>query len=131
MFVPRMGTIPPWRSNKCGGLQVAIALALLWLFSFSFLTSDSSASATVKIYHSNPVETKSITNSKLVLGSRPPRCINRCMNCRPCEAVLVIPPHAKPSDAHNKNAKITPQVDDEGYYLLSWKCRCKNMLFHP
>ncbi|GAB4828276.1 hypothetical protein Ancab_035189 [Ancistrocladus abbreviatus] len=62
---------------------------------------------------------------KLVLGSRPPRCINRCMSCRPCMAVLVIPPHKK------KKATINVPQDEETYYLLSWKCRCKNKLYQP
>ncbi|KAK9715206.1 hypothetical protein RND81_06G149700 [Saponaria officinalis] len=56
---------------------------------------------------------------KMVIGSRPPRCTNKCMNCKPCTAVLVIPPHP-----------LTP-LEDETYYLLSWKCRCHNKLFQP
>ncbi|KAH9622533.1 hypothetical protein KSS87_014602 [Heliosperma pusillum] len=56
---------------------------------------------------------------RMVIGSRPPRCTNRCMNCRPCMAVLVIPPH-----------RLSPH-EEENYYLLSWKCRCHNKLFQP
>ncbi|GAB2232541.1 hypothetical protein Droror1_Dr00011580 [Drosera rotundifolia] len=116
---------------KCG-LQVA--LVLLCLFSLTFLTSNS-VSLKVDIHKNNSTGMKTTINSKLVLGSRPPRCINRCMNCRPCMAVLVIPPHKpKPNRDHQSYGEIfkgsTPQ-DDEGYYLLSWKCRCKNKLYQP
>ncbi|KNA11832.1 hypothetical protein SOVF_131460 [Spinacia oleracea] len=54
----------------------------------------------------------------MVLGSRPPKCTNKCMNCRPCMAVLVIPPR-----------RVSSQ--EENYYLVSWKCRCKNKVFQP
>ncbi|CAA2944803.1 Hypothetical predicted protein [Olea europaea subsp. europaea] len=62
---------------------------------------------------------------KMVLGSRPPGCVNKCMNCRPCEATLVIPPHRK-----GVFGKLSHREDDT-YYLLSWKCRCGNKLYHP
>ncbi|KAI9191626.1 hypothetical protein LWI28_011018 [Acer negundo] len=60
---------------------------------------------------------------KMVLGSRPPQCVNKCLNCRPCVATLVVP-------SHPKNHHFKPQ-EDENYYLLSWKCRCGNKLFQP
>ncbi|XWS70704.1 hypothetical protein CRYUN_Cryun03dG0070100 [Craigia yunnanensis] len=28
----------------------------------------------------------------MVLGSRPPNCVNRCFSCRPCMAALVASP---------------------------------------
>ncbi|CAI9766076.1 unnamed protein product [Fraxinus pennsylvanica] len=62
---------------------------------------------------------------KMVLGSRPPGCVNKCMNCRPCEATLVIPPHRK-----RVFGKLSRREDDT-YYLLSWKCRCGNKLYQP
>ncbi|EEF37947.1 EPIDERMAL PATTERNING FACTOR-like protein 8 [Ricinus communis] len=58
---------------------------------------------------------------KMVLGSRPPQCINRCLNCRPCMAALVTPPHHKTSLSRG----------DESYYLLSWKCKCGDKYFQP
>ncbi|GAB2210567.1 hypothetical protein Droror1_Dr00015835 [Drosera rotundifolia] len=111
-------------SFKCG---FHVSLALLCLLSISFLQSDS-VSVSVDGYDKNSIDTKTM-NSKLVLGSRPPRCMNRCFNCRPCMAVLVVPPRGRPSRHRSNNVK-TPQ-DDEGYYLLSWKCRCKNKFFQP
>ncbi|XXG47898.1 hypothetical protein AAC387_Pa02g2465 [Persea americana] len=62
---------------------------------------------------------------KPVLGSRPPQCINKCLSCSPCKATLVIPPHRSKSTVQAKEEK------DEGYYLLSWKCRCGDQLFQP
>lgn len=67
---------------------------------------------------------------KTVLGSSPPRCVNKCSSCRPCTATLVVPPH------HHKmnNLKATTPYHyegDETYYLLSWKCRCRDKLFQP
>ncbi|PON37402.1 EPIDERMAL PATTERNING FACTOR-like protein [Parasponia andersonii] len=61
----------------------------------------------------------------MVLGSRPPQCVNKCLNCRPCEATLVIPSHQK------KRLETSSHGEDDTYYLLSWKCRCGNKLFHP
>lgn len=63
---------------------------------------------------------------KMVLGSKPPGCVNKCLNCRPCMATLVIPPRQKKglrdSNSHG---------EDDNYYLLLWKCRCGNKLFQP
>ncbi|XP_047957744.1 EPIDERMAL PATTERNING FACTOR-like protein 8 [Salvia hispanica] len=63
---------------------------------------------------------------KMVLGSRPPACVNRCMSCRPCEATLVIPPHQRASYGASYH-----RGGDDSYYLLSWKCRCGNKLYQP
>ncbi|KAF8400636.1 hypothetical protein HHK36_013935 [Tetracentron sinense] len=62
---------------------------------------------------------------KLVLGSRPPRCINKCLSCSPCMATLVIPPH------QSRGFKVSSHEEDDSYYLLSWKCRCGDKLFQP
>ncbi|KAE9602289.1 hypothetical protein Lalb_Chr12g0197991 [Lupinus albus] len=63
---------------------------------------------------------------KLALGSRPPRCVNKCLKCRPCMAALIIYPRLKDGWIHNVTAQ-----KDEGYYLLSWKCKCGNKFFQP
>ncbi|KAL1565047.1 EPIDERMAL PATTERNING FACTOR-like protein 6 [Salvia divinorum] len=62
---------------------------------------------------------------KMVLGSRPPACVNKCMSCRPCEATLVIPPR------QTKKWGLSSHREDNSYYLLSWKCRCGNKLYQP
>ncbi|CAN6442372.1 unnamed protein product [Victoria cruziana] len=98
---------PTWKS-------VAVVLLLL---SLSFAPSKSEGSSPSR-------SLSDFRGSKSVLGSRPPACNNKCSSCRPCMATLVIPPH------HERNF-ILSQADDSTYYLLIWKCRCGNKLFHP
>ncbi|KAG6425332.1 hypothetical protein SASPL_115762 [Salvia splendens] len=64
---------------------------------------------------------------KMVLGSRPPACVNKCMSCRPCQATLVIPPH----QTKKWGVSISSHREDDTYYLLSWKCMCGNKLYQP
>ncbi|MFS8000311.1 putative EPIDERMAL PATTERNING FACTOR-like protein [Helianthus anomalus] len=60
----------------------------------------------------------SVEQNKKVLGSRPPSCVNKCMNCRPCKATLVIASH--------------PKLRNGGdYYPLVWKCKCGDKLYQP
>ncbi|KAI3455323.1 hypothetical protein Pfo_011986 [Paulownia fortunei] len=66
---------------------------------------------------------------KMVLGSRPPACVDKCMSCRPCEATLVIPPHQ--NGIKGVNYQESSHREDDSYYLLSWKCRCGNKLYQP
>ncbi|RAL50933.1 unnamed protein product [Cuscuta campestris] len=73
---------------------------------------------------------------RMALGSRPPRCVGRCMGCRPCVAALVIPPHHKRRQPRWWFKRTTASGgggpgEDENYYLLSWKCRCRNKYFQP
>ncbi|KAI3839906.1 hypothetical protein MKX03_025171 [Papaver bracteatum] len=77
----------------------------------------------------------------MILGSRPPQCVNKCFSCRPCTATLVIPPHlseaAKSKSvrtnlmASSPSSLLSKQDDHDHYYLLSWKCRCKNKIYQP
>ncbi|KAF3450883.1 hypothetical protein FNV43_RR06972 [Rhamnella rubrinervis] len=63
---------------------------------------------------------------EMAVGSRPPACVNKCFNCRPCMATLVIPTHQM------KRLQTKSRGEDsDSYYLLSWKCRCGNKLFQP
>ncbi|KAK1416785.1 hypothetical protein QVD17_25901 [Tagetes erecta] len=64
---------------------------------------------------------------KKILGSRPPGCVNKCMNCSPCRATLVIPPHHKMIGYRDQSS----HGEDDCYYLLSWKCKCGDKLFQP
>ncbi|XP_054805085.1 EPIDERMAL PATTERNING FACTOR-like protein 8 [Prosopis cineraria] len=67
---------------------------------------------------------------KMVMGSKPPSCFNKCFTCKPCKAALVIIyPHRR-NDVHS-NKDSGGQGGDEGYYLLSWKCKCGNKFFQP
>ncbi|KAL4589106.1 hypothetical protein LXL04_002008 [Taraxacum kok-saghyz] len=66
-------------------------------------------------------EVSRVQQRKRTIGSRPPGCVNRCMNCTPCRPTLVIPPHHKLID--NYRSQLSHREDD-CYYLLSWKCKC-------
>ncbi|KAI3775008.1 hypothetical protein L1987_49576 [Smallanthus sonchifolius] len=68
-----------------------------------------------------------VQQKKKILGSRPPGCVNKCMNCNPCRATLVIPPHHKMIEYRDQSS----HGDDDCYYLLSWKCKCGDKLFQP
>ncbi|XP_022153574.1 EPIDERMAL PATTERNING FACTOR-like protein 8 [Momordica charantia] len=64
---------------------------------------------------------------KTVLGSKPPQCIGKCLNCRPCSATLVVPEHRERKGFE----PLTRREKDDSYYLLHWKCRCGNKLYQP
>ncbi|CAL0325695.1 unnamed protein product [Lupinus luteus] len=101
------------------GLKTSLAVILI--ISLTLFPSNSEGSPSTK-------DNKGMMKQmKLVLGSRPPRCINKCLNCRPCMAALVISPHHKDGHIH----KATTSQRDESYYLLSWKCKCGNKFFQP
>lgn len=61
---------------------------------------------------------------KMAVGSSPPKCVNKCLGCKPCMAALVISPPFKASST-------SIYVRDESYYLLSWKCKCRNKYYQP
>ncbi|CAK9324580.1 unnamed protein product [Citrullus colocynthis] len=65
---------------------------------------------------------------KTVLGSEPPRCIGKCLNCRPCTAALVVPEHR---ERKGFEANLNRREEDDSYYLLHWKCKCGNKLYQP
>ncbi|PRQ46361.1 hypothetical protein RchiOBHm_Chr2g0088241 [Rosa chinensis] len=103
-------------------------ILMMLIFCLTFLSSNSGEPLLPRDQHGDH-EQQLKKQMKMALGSSPPRCVNRCMSCRPCTATLVVPPH------HHKinNLKTTPDHydGDETYYLLSWKCRCRNKLFQP
>ncbi|KAF5190852.1 hypothetical protein FRX31_019557 [Thalictrum thalictroides] len=98
--------------NCSKGLFLRLVVAIL-IFCLTFLPLK-----TVGLMFSSNGE--ALEQKKMVLGSRPPLCINKCFNCRPCRATLVIPPH-----------KTRFQKEDDTYYLLTWKCRCGNKIYQP
>ncbi|WOG99138.1 hypothetical protein DCAR_0518486 [Daucus carota subsp. sativus] len=55
---------------------------------------------------------------KEVIGSRPPRCEQRCNGCSPCEAIQV------PTN-HHVGIQFT-NYEPEG-----WKCKCGKSFFTP
>ncbi|XP_024979244.1 EPIDERMAL PATTERNING FACTOR-like protein 8 [Cynara cardunculus var. scolymus] len=96
------------------GLRVLITVFLLFSLTISpSLTADNWISR--------------MQQQKKTLGSRPPGCVNKCMNCTPCRATLVIPPHHRMTDYRDQSS----HREDDCYYLLSWKCKCGDKLFQP
>ncbi|KAL5065112.1 hypothetical protein RYX36_026849 [Vicia faba] len=104
-------------SPKLHNIRLQTSITLILIIFFLTLFASSLGSQNLKK-----------DQKKLVLGSRPPRCVNKCLSCKPCIAVLVISPHHKVG--HIDKAIIEGEKD-EGYYLLSWKCKCGNKLFQP
>ncbi|GKV35851.1 hypothetical protein SLEP1_g44058 [Rubroshorea leprosula] len=104
-----------------GPLKVALTVA--FILSLTFLPPKSVWSTP------EPVSGGSDEQSEMVLGSKPPDCVNKCLNCKPCVATLVIP-----SQFHKRmsfTAASRGEGDDDSYYLLSWKCKCGDKLFQP
>ncbi|TKY64563.1 EPIDERMAL PATTERNING FACTOR protein 8 [Spatholobus suberectus] len=108
---------PPARSYPLHGLKVPITV--LFIFFLSLLPSKSGGSLMSDTR-------EGLEQSRTVIGSKPPACVNKCMNCRPCMATLVVPNHQK-----RKGFKVSSRGDDDTYYLLSWKCKCGDKLFQP
>ena len=103
-----------------------LSLTVLFCFSFFFfklflLCCDPLADGSMLLRDSDH---EGVKQMKLVLGSTPPRCVNKCLSCKPCSAALVTSPH------HRKEFQASFQRD-ESYYLLSWKCKCKGKYFQP
>lgn len=57
------------------------------------------------------------SKKRALIGSSPPRCINKCGACAPCVTV-VIPIHAN---------TISPAQ----YYPEAWRCSCGGAIFNP
>ncbi|KAI3979233.1 hypothetical protein MKX01_036001 [Papaver californicum] len=121
----------PSETNRLSAVSVAI-----FIFFLSVLPSKLNGLAAYSGSGVGEVEERKL----MILGSRPPQCVNKCFSCRPCTAALVIPPH------HRKTAKSVStnlmasspasliykqDVDDGNYYHLSWKCRCGNKIYQP
>ncbi|KAF1870023.1 hypothetical protein Lal_00017603 [Lupinus albus] len=67
----------------------------------------------------------------MMIGSKPPDCINKCMNCSPCMATLVIPNYPKWKGFKALTPEEEEEEENEIYYHLSWKCKCGDKLFPP
>nr|XP_009625260.1 EPIDERMAL PATTERNING FACTOR-like protein 8 isoform X2 [Nicotiana tomentosiformis]XP_016445266.1 PREDICTED: EPIDERMAL PATTERNING FACTOR-like protein 8 [Nicotiana tabacum] len=106
-------------TNMSNSKGLKFAVILMFIYSLTFLPSISGRSG----------ERKQMR--MVMLGSSPPKCVNRCKGCRPCMAVLVIPPHITSSGKVSKALNTLYTREDEGYYLLSWKCKCGTKYFQP
>ncbi|KAK8919049.1 EPIDERMAL PATTERNING FACTOR-like protein 2 [Platanthera zijinensis] len=66
-----------------------------------------------------------------MIGSRPPQCEKRCLDCVHCEAVQV-PATPQQRRAAVRQFKITNERDDvSNYKPMDWKCKCGNFIFNP
>ncbi|KAK4265167.1 hypothetical protein QN277_026253 [Acacia crassicarpa] len=93
-------------SPKAYSFKLRTLVTLILIISLTFFPCNSGGSV----------------KKKMVMGSRPPGCFNKCFTCKPCKAALVIiSPHRR----------RTSERDYEGYYLLAWKCKCGNKFFQP
>uniref|UniRef100_A0A803LN16 Epidermal patterning factor-like protein n=1 Tax=Chenopodium quinoa TaxID=63459 RepID=A0A803LN16_CHEQI len=79
------------------------------------------------------LSSKELLSKKPVLGSRPPSCVNKCLNCNPCVATLVVPPRHQMTDLISFTSYDDHYGDNnhDSYYLLAWKCKCGDKLFQP
>ncbi|XP_026429844.1 EPIDERMAL PATTERNING FACTOR-like protein 2 [Papaver somniferum] len=119
---------PPSEGNRLTAVSVAIIIFVL-----SLPLSKLNGLAPYPCSGVTEVEERKL----MILGSRPPQCVNKCFSCRPCTATLVIPPHHSESKSIRSNlvasspSSLLAKQDDDTYYLLSWKCRCGNKIYHP
>ncbi|GAB2268143.1 hypothetical protein Dimus_003122 [Dionaea muscipula] len=106
-------------------LRIAAVLTLAFLISLSLLPPS--------------ISVEQVSSKKVLMGSRPPICKNRCLSCRPCMATLVVPPHQNNKGTLGNSISYYGHGDGDGngdgttdnYYLLSWKCKCGSKLFQP
>ncbi|KAF8050137.1 hypothetical protein N665_2038s0010 [Sinapis alba] len=60
-----------------------------------------------------------LKRKEAVIGSEPPACGNKCLNCTPCLPYLF--------DIHG----VHGDDDPEPYYPVRWMCRCREKIFGP
>ncbi|GAB2228306.1 hypothetical protein Droror1_Dr00010138 [Drosera rotundifolia] len=83
--------------------------------------------------------------AQALIGSRPPRCEERCRNCGHCEAIQVpiAPQHKlKPAaggvgGSHDILHDTRPATEESrgdymtNYKPMSWRCKCGDFIFNP
>ncbi|XP_042494061.1 EPIDERMAL PATTERNING FACTOR-like protein 2 [Macadamia integrifolia] len=88
-----------------------------------------------EVTHQMGSEEKAVVISHI--GSRPPRCENKCSSCGHCEAVQVpaVPQHRSGNTRHSSSKVSTIAYsrgeDNSNYKPMSWKCKCGDMIFNP
>ncbi|BFG40099.1 hypothetical protein CerSpe_263730 [Prunus speciosa] len=109
-------------SRRCTN-ELKITVIMVFIFSLTFLPSNSAEPVLVRDGDHQGLKEQ----MEMVLGSSPPRCVKRCMGCIPCTPTLVASAH----HGNNHLKAANTNQGDESYYLLSWKCKCRNKLFQP
>ncbi|KAJ0007364.1 hypothetical protein Pint_30115 [Pistacia integerrima] len=116
----------PSRKNYPLGSEAAVLTVAFIFLLITFLSLKSVSAVSGEV----PDDEKSLSEIKKRLGSRPPTCVHKCSNCRPCSATLVVSHDDK--KGRQRSAKSDHDLeDDESYYLQTWKCKCGNKLFEP
>ncbi|XP_044502737.1 EPIDERMAL PATTERNING FACTOR-like protein 8 isoform X2 [Mangifera indica] len=104
------------------GAKPKATFTAAFIFLLSFL-SPKSVSGEVSDDDKNFFEMK--------LGSSPPACANKCFNCRPCMATLVlIDDSKKPPRAALNNIDLQDYIESY-YYAQVWKCKCGDKIYDP
>ncbi|CDO98149.1 unnamed protein product [Coffea canephora] len=106
-------------------VRLKVSVSAILISSLICLPSRSGSPAVGMMPSNTNSDQNALQGRKMVLGSRPPGCVNKCMSCQPCKATLVIPPH------QDEGSRKLAHREDDSYYLLSWKCRCGDKLFQP
>lgn len=105
---------------------------VLFLGSFGFrVYSNISLLHAVGTLNSDQGERWLQQSNRVLLGSKPPSCVNKCLSCGPCMATLVIPSHSHQGKKISRSTASYHGDEDDSYYLLSWKCKCGDKLFQP
>ncbi|PIN05743.1 hypothetical protein CDL12_19061 [Handroanthus impetiginosus] len=80
-------------------------------------------------------EEEMAVKTRVLIGSRPPRCDQRCSNCGHCEAVQVpITPTIKFLQPEIYSAPRIAYSRGDGisnYKPMCWKCKCGDFIFNP
>ncbi|KAG8384222.1 hypothetical protein BUALT_Bualt04G0095500 [Buddleja alternifolia] len=79
------------------------------------------------------VEDKALLRAHV--GSRPPRCEQKCTSCSQCEAIQV-PTNPQINNSttdatHVDYVRLRGDDDNSNYKPISWKCKCGNLIFNP
>ncbi|KAK4434285.1 EPIDERMAL PATTERNING FACTOR-like protein 2 [Sesamum alatum] len=140
-----MGSSNEDREKKLhrGFLQRNTQLCICLLaFAFLFLSASPSvpflaqgrqlsklSAATVKTRRNEEMRA---VKMRLMIGSRPPRCEERCKSCGQCEAVQVpIAPTSKKTTHFHANIAYSRGDDISSYKPMCWKCKCGDFFFNP
>ena len=109
-----------------GILLLDFSIFFSYLVSFGELYVIFCAGGSSVVVVSDDENMEEIREKMEKIGSTPPECVNKCRNCRPCMATLVVPSHQMMG-----SKAVLSHREDGSYYLLSWKCKCGNKLFQP
>ncbi|CAH9119429.1 unnamed protein product [Cuscuta epithymum] len=128
-------------SHQCSMYGHGNQRQLLFLLIFSIsIFSQSGFSAQGRVMPKQLVEDGYIPQQvrRMLIGSRPPRCENKCRNCGHCEAIQVpIVPNLKNQptirSSHDLPKHIAYNREDylSNYKPMCWKCKCGDLIFNP